>query len=419
MIVYGSILIAVIFSIILWFKFKQQVVWWEPLIIIGVAVGLSFGSKALIEHSQVTFTELWGSEVVSVYESEPWNEWVTQTCSREYACGSDSDGNTTYCTEYYDCSYQDDHGPRWYCVTTSGEDLSITEAQYDKWMAQFGAAKTITKTRSNHASRDRCSYSSGSKFAGKKVGSKSYIYRTDWNGDYTTSVPVTTEHTYENRIKASDYSVFNYIELSEEEVASNNLYEYPELNSNFYPKSILGSDNNYYQKLIHKVNGHTGPDAQCRVWILLHDTDDSEVGYLQENYWVGGNKNELVINIGVDSMSQVNWCHVFSWSNSAGLKDEIVKYVESLDQMNDTVWADFSIFLKDNIDKDWERLEFTQFSYLSVDPPLWSIILVYVLTLLVSGAISIWVVRNEFEHRGESKSSHSYNRNNRNRFRRY
>lgn len=407
MLVYGSIIIAVIFSIFLWIKFKRQIVWWEPLLIIGASTILAFGSKAIIEYSQITFTEYWGSEVERVYEEQPYNYWHSETCSRQVACGTDKDGNTEYCTEYYDCSHQDDVGPSWWCETSIDEKINISEAQYDKWMARFGGKKIITDTRKNYDSDDRCVGSSGTKFAGKDVGDVSYVYKVDWNKDYSTSVPLATEHSYENRVRASDYSVFNYEKLTDKQITDNHLYEYPDLDDYFNYPSILGTKDMYAQEVIQKVNGHLGPKKQVRLWVLLHYTDDANVAWLQENYWVGGNKNELVINIGVDSSMNVKWASTFTWSTSAGLEDKITRYVKTIKKLDKTTWTALGSFLLTNVDKDWVRLDFKQFDYLSVEPPLWSIILVYVLTLLTCIEVSYWVVRNEFAYDEEEFGTNS------------
>lgn len=401
MLVYGSIIIAVIIATILWLKHKRQIVWWEPLLIIGASAILAFGSKALIEYSQVTFTEYWGSEVVSVYEEEPYNYWHSETCTRSVPCGTDKDGNTEYCTETYDCSHQDDVGPSWSCETSIGETFSISEEQYDKWSAKFGGEKVAIDSRENYAPNDRCVGSSGTKFEGKDVGDLSYTYKVTWNGDYATSVPLTTKHSYENRVKASDYSVFNYEKITKKQVEDNHLYTYPKFDDYFSYPAVLGTQDKYAQEVIQRINGHLGPTKQVRVWVLLHYTDDANVAWLQENYWVGGNKNELVINIGVDSSMNVKWVNTFSWSTSAGLEDNITKYVKSIKKLDKTAWTALGSFLLANVEKDWVRLEFKQFDYLTVEPPLWTIILVYFLTIVVCIAVSIWVVRNEFMYNDE------------------
>lgn len=398
MIIFGTIGLAVLTAIFLLIFFKKYVVWWELLLLIGVPTLLSFGEKALVDSVSAQFTEYWGDEVAYVVEEEPWNEWVSRTCTETYACGTDSKGNTTYCTRTYDCSYQDDIGPKWYAITKLGTHINITESKYEKLKKQFGNKKTKTKTRHNYATRDRCVSSNGTKFQGKSVGKVSYVWQTNWNKSYDTQEPVVTKHSYENRIKASDYTVFNYIEVSKEKADSLKLYDYPIFDRDYftYP-SMLGWNNKKVQKEWKKINGALGYDKQVRIWVLIHHTTDDEIGILQENYWVGGNKNELVINIGVDKENNIVWNHIFTWSTSQGMVSNIEHYINGK-KLNEKDMLDIANFTKKEVNKNWERLEFTQFDYLTVEPPLWAVILAYVFTLLVCIGLSVFIVRNDINN---------------------
>jgi len=398
MIIFGTIGIALLTAIVLLIWFKRYIVWWELVFMIFIPTAISFGTKAIVESVSAQFTEYWGDEVVSVWEEEPYNEWISQTCSEEYACGTDSKGNTTYCTRYYDCSYQNDEGPRWYAKTKLGERITISESKYEKWNKQFGGHKIKTNTRKNYASRDRCSYSSGTKFQGKQVGKYSYVWKTVWDGDYKTQIPVTTKHSYENRIKASDYTVFNYIKITDEKADSLKLFKYPEFDRNYfnYP-SVLGWNNKKVQKEFQKINGKLGYDKQVRIWILIHKTSNDDIGIQQENYWIGGNKNELVINLGVDENNKIVWNHIFTWSTSAGMISNIKNYINKGDRtLSEKDLLDIAQYTDSEVNKRWERLEFTQFDYLTVEPPLYAIILAYIFTLIVCIGLGIFVVRNEY-----------------------
>lgn len=182
-----------------------------------------FISKAIIDYTSVHFDEYWGSSITAVYEEEPWNEWHHETCS--YTT-TDSKGNTT--THYYDCSHQDDYGPEWYAVTNLNEKFSISEKMHDELVAQFKTKKTVIDSRNNHDASDKCVNSNGTKFEGKRVGNKSYIYQTVWSGSDNTRKAYTSVHSYVNKIKASDLSIFNIKLVKEEQADSLGLFEYPE-----------------------------------------------------------------------------------------------------------------------------------------------------------------------------------------------
>ncbi|NPV13154.1 MAG: hypothetical protein HPY57_15410 [Ignavibacteria bacterium] len=395
MIIFGTIIIAFACAGILLWKFHERIVWWEIALVIIIPILLSLGAKALIETYSVYYTEYWGDEVVSVIEEEPYNYWHSEICSREVACGTDENGNIEYCTEYYDCSHQDDVGPNWYAKTRLGNSIVISEEQYDKWNKQFGGNRIKTNTHENYDPNDKCVNSSGTKFSGKNVGKYSYTWETRWDGNYLTSVPLTTEHSYINKIKASDYTVFNYIKISEDEADSLNLYDYPDMINNFSYPSVLGYNSNKINNEFHRINGHLGYKKQVRIWVLVHNTTDSEIGYKQECYWVGGNKNELVINIGVQG-KDIKWCHVFSWTNISSLKNDIKQFVLNQKVLNDNTFMQIADYIHNETEKRFERLEFSQFDYLSIEPPTWTIIVSYIITIIVCIIIGALIINNKY-----------------------
>lgn len=63
--------------------------------------------------------------------------------------------------------------------------------------------------------------------------------------------------------------------------------------------------------------------------------------------------------------------------------------------MNDETFLKIADFVHVETEENFERLEFTQFDYIVVDPPTWAIVLAYIFTLIVCVIISVIVVRNE------------------------
>ena len=133
MLIWGAILIPICTAIILLTFFKHDTTWWEFFIPLLVSILMIGGSKAIIEHSQVTTTEYWGSFVNVVEYYEAWNEYIHQTCTRTVSCGKDC---TT--TETYDCSYVQYHSPYWQIRTTTNERVNITQSQYKGFVRKFG-----------------------------------------------------------------------------------------------------------------------------------------------------------------------------------------------------------------------------------------------------------------------------------------
>ena len=64
--------------------------------------------------------------------------------------------------------------------------------------------------------------------------------------------------------------------------------------------------------------------------------------------------------------------------------------------LNDSTFSNIADYTHIEVEKRFERLEFTQFDYLKVNPPVWTIILSYILTLIACFGLSIFAIRNEF-----------------------
>ncbi len=471
--VYLALIIPIIVTLIFYSFKKHEFTWWEFFIPIAVVLVATLISKAIIDHTSVTFTEYWGSTVTSVYEEEPYNYWHHETCYREVPCGTDSQGNTQYCTESYDCSHQDDVGPSWWAETNLNETFYISEKQHDELVKQFGTKKTIIKTRNNYAPRDRAVYSKGTKFEGTRVGNTSNVYQTNWGGQDETRKAYTSQHKYENRVKASDLTIFNLSLVSEEEVDSLGLFRYPEhkksswfgkTNGLTYPTILGGNVSKETQEKFRKLNGKFGMSNQLRLWILVFEDKPMSIAQYQENYWVKGNKNELVVCIGKKG-NEIQWSHAFSWAHSDvltvevknevlnlyGVKDTIVNKKDPIIPLandikdkvfgetgkklpdvipiknpnsNDTIiqiktktpvlteetWNDFYNYLNQNLHK-FKRRSFEEFSYLTVEPSTGAVIFVYILAFVISIIVGIWVTNNEI-YQGSQNNNKKYNRNN-------
>lgn len=395
MIIFGAILVSFLITLFFYLLNKVQYKWWEfflGTIATTIVVSLFYFVFNVIGQS---YTEIWGSTVVSAYEQEPYNYWVSKTCSRQVACGTDSDGNTKYCTEYYDCSYQENVGPSWTVKTDLNKIITITEKQYDSLLIVYGRNKVIEKERKNHSARSRAVNSKGTKFEGTTVGKVSYQYRVDWPKSESTRVAVATQHRYENKVKASDLTIFNISIVDKKQADSLKLFNYPELKDNLTYPTILGTQVSpeIYENF-RKLNGKFGPTNQMRLWVLVFEDRPSIISKYQENYWVRGNMNELVICIGKkDTLLQ--WVDVFSWTTNETLKIEIRDYISSYTSINDSTWNDLYVYLDKNLHK-YIRRDFAEFDYLKREIKWWEILIAYVFGIGIAIGVNIWCTNNDY-----------------------
>jgi hypothetical protein len=321
-----------------------------------------------------TASERHGGWAIEARYYEDWDEWVTETCTRTISCGKD-------CTkvETYDCSHRVYHPPQWKMTDSNGYELDISRDEFESLADKFG-------NRTLH-DMGRWYY--------LKDGD---MYSTKWNKTRNTFQPVTTYHRYENRVQAT-HGVLDFPKVNKREAKELGLYDYPTLTDYFNDPAILGEcpGKSNADKTLQYYNARYGREKQIRFWILLFKDKPSEIGLDQESYWVGGNKNELVITIGIDNSNQVMWCHPFCWapdgnSSNEEMKIEIRDFITS--QKTIQILPSVEFIVKSAVEK-FERKQFKEFSYLTVDPPTWSIVLIWILIILNTVFMSWWILNND------------------------
>lgn len=375
MIIYGALLIPFIVAFVLYRYFSRNVIWWELCIPFAVSLLFIFIMKFTIEKVQVSSKEYWGSLVDRVEYYEAWNEYIHQTCTRSCCC--DSKGQNCS-TEIYDCSYVSYHPAYWQIVSTNGEVVGISESEYNKIKHVFNNEKFAELGR-NYYTQDGDEYYS------------------KWGNDSASAIPVTTLHHYENRVKAADQSVFHFENVSKADIKKYSLKSYPKITGYYKMAAVIGDSSEdalIADKKFQYINGLLGHKKQVRVFVLIFKDQPVIAGNYQEWYWSGANMNEFVICIGIDKERNVNWCKTISWTRSETLKAEVKYFVQSQTKLNLQEIADYT---QKQVDKEFVRRSFKEFNYLTVEPPVWAVILTYVLTILINIGLSFWIIKNDYE----------------------
>lgn len=206
---------------------------------------------------------------------------------------------------------------------------------------------------------------------------------------------MTTSHTYQNRIQASD-SIYKFRTLNKEEKGLFGVFDYPALNGYTMP-SILGYNDQQAERKLSLLNAKLGKHKQIRVWILVFQDQPMDAAIAQMNHWQGGNKNELVLTCGVDSDKNVLWGYVFSWTEKESFKIQVRDLLTDQKKLNLSEIVDK---LGPLIEQGWERKQFSDFNYLTVEPPWWSTLLIYILTLATNVGLSLLFISGVFRRGG-------------------
>lgn len=380
MIIYSAFLVPILTALYLYFFQQRKTLWWEFFTPIAASAITIFILKALIDTAMVRSDEYWGSIVQRVEYYEEWDQRIHRTCSEKYGCNSKGQNCKT---RYYNCDYTVNHAAYWIIITTNNEEIRIDRNEYNRLKRIFDNEQFVDMHR-NYYTID---------------GDK---YYTQWDGSKDKAVPVTTSHSYVNKIKVADQSVFHFEPVDTADIKTYKLFEYPRIYNTYQMDPVMGdnsSDAAMANKQLKYLNGLLGHKKQVCAFIMVFKNQPLRAGFLQENYWKGGNKNEFIICVGIDDERNVKWSKVISWTKNEELKVEVRDFVQEQKKLNLSLTVEY---LQNKIENDFVRREFKEFDYLTVEPPAWGIALTFIITILVNVGVSFWVVKNEFSEEGNT-----------------
>jgi hypothetical protein len=366
-----ALIIPFITGAILYIFFKKDLHWVEYGVLFLASLLVVVIAHFCVQSKAYT-NEFWGSVVTEARYYEEWNEYIHQTCS---TCVShDKNGN---CTSeiHYDCSYVETHSPYWELSTTIGENYSISEEYYNYLVKLFGNKMFVEMNRHYYT----------------KDGN---MYKTSWDNSFERCYPITSIHTYKNKIKVADASVFHFEEIDDSTKAYYNLKDYPSVDA-LQQIAIIGDDSSDWiinNSKLMRYNGILGPKKQVKIFILIFKNQPIEAGNYQEWYWSGGNMNEFICAIGIDNQRVIRWNKVISWTTSEKLKADVNQFITAQGSLKLDTLVDY---VATKVDSEYVRRDFSEFDYLSVQPKNSTIFIVYLICIGMCFGVSYWSVTND------------------------
>lgn len=359
-------LIPFFVSAVLMIFFRKQTAWWEHAILIIPSLLVGAAMIWAFERVESSDTEYLGSYVTRIRYYEPWNERQRRT--RTYR---DSKGHSRTRTYYVTVN----HPERWTYSDHSGRERDCSHDDFSAMKRRLQAQSVFVDMHRHYYTRDGDAYE--------------YL----WNGEKEKLYPVTREHEYENKVKASR-SVFKFEDISGKEARRLGLYDYPDIRLRDQCPIIGAKFSARQERAIRVLNARYGPKKEFRIYLLFYRNKPLSIAEKQRSYWQGGNKNELVVCVGLDKQNRVMWSDAFSWCDSPVLA---VKSRDWFTSHRLDLYA-FASYIEPIVQKEWKRKEFSDFKYLSVElsnNEYWAIIIIM---LLLNIGLSVWVVRNDFEN---------------------
>ena len=362
-------LIPIVTAGILAFKFREKTALWEYAVVLVPSLLLFFALKYSFVYISSLDKEYLSDLVSKITYYEDWDETVMVTHTRTVSCGN---GKTR--TETYVVPERRYHPKRYVYETVTGETNDVSEDEYKLICYKLNMPAVFKDMHRSYRSKD------------------GDAYVTSWNRTRENSYPVTWTHLYQNKVKASSYSIFKYGNMSEEEIKENKLFDYPEIKNNDQNPILGFNATDTDIDAVRYLNGYRGPKNQIHVFILCFNNPSLEVAEMQKAYWQGGNKNEFVVCLGVKN-NKVIWCNPFSWSDEPMLEVKTRDYFIKHPDIN---FKDYAEWLDTQIDKNWHRKEFNDFNYLSIELSIGWYIAILIIILCYNVGISYWVITNEF-----------------------
>ena len=362
-------LIPIVTAGILAFKFREKTALWEYVVVLVPSILLFFAIKYSFVYISSLDKEYLSDLVSKITYYEDWDETVMVTHTRTVSCGN---GKTR--TETYVVPERRYHPKRYVYETVTGETNDVSEDEYKLICYKLNMPAVFKDMHRSYRSKD------------------GDAYVTSWNRTRENSYPVTWTHLYQNKVKASSYSIFKYGNMSEEEIKENKLFDYPEIKNNDQNPILGFNATDTDIDAVRYLNGYRGPKNQIHVFILCFNNPSLEVAEMQKAYWQGGNKNEFVVCLGVKN-NTVIWCNPFSWSDEPMLEVKTRDYFIKHPDIN---FKDYAEWLDTQIDKNWHRKEFNDFNYLSIELSIGWYIAILIIILCYNVGISYWVITNEF-----------------------
>lgn len=342
-------LIPALACLLLHFGFRYDGAWTAYAWIFGcgeVTVGLLHWA---FYRSLTSYEEFLGSRVSSIHYEAPWTEIVVR-----YETKTDGKGRTQTVRRV---SYVY-HPERFYFYSTLGTIYSTGVSFFEEIKDLWGVEARRDRWRGAHI------------LGGVRTGHH-YNFNDLDNGrlsDIRYWIPVTESHHYKNKIRCSN-SIFKFEKISKERAEELGLIDYPKI-IRYDAPAVISKDFEIPTQadfMFRRFNAGIAPDSQMRLYILLFDWQKGiGISELQRAYWQGGNKNEFVVCIGIDTNGMVHWARAFSWADEQYLEVEVARWLMNRKTLD---WETLYQWLENNVSR-WKRKEFKDFDYIHVSLPL-------------------------------------------------
>lgn len=313
--------------------------------------------------------EYLGSLVTGIFYEEPWTE-----LSEHIETRTDRNGRTYTVRKIR----HHHHSESFYFTTTTGRTYDTDEQFFCDVRDQWQLPRHTDRWSGSHI-RGGVRY--GCHYSIDDLTTEQFDTPKYW-------IPITETNSYKNKIRCSN-SIFKFEDISSEQAEEIGLFDYPDIDGYDAPCILPGDFDLPFRAdfMFRRFNARYAPEVQMRLYILLFPADKGiAISEMQRAYWQGGNKNELVVCIGLTPENDIAWARAFSWADEQTVEADIAQWLMKHRRLD---WQKFHNWLITRI-ADWRRKEFADFDYINVTLPLSSFLLILALSIL-ENALAIYL----------------------------
>lgn len=336
------------------------------MIVGGASAFAAAGLFHLIAYASTTSdTETWSGQVIEAVYRPRWVEEYTYLQSHY-----NSKGEFTHTTVE---TAQRTHPNWWYVEDTIPQTIDITREKYNELVEQFrkhgSSVQKVRGSRGGIVSGDRFDYHCGTP------------------SDFM--VPTTCLKSFENRIKAGP-TAFSFEKIDPKDKG---IPDYPPNQSKFRSNRLVESAFDDVSLLEwDRMNARLGPTKLVNVILCGFRAETSpEIAQKIKAKWIGGKKNDVVLCYGGRGTDgKATWSECFGWTKSEFCKANLKTIL--LDNPIDN-----SIIpkIEDEIRQNYELRDWSEFSYISIEPPTWTYVVFFIFILGMQVGLYICFFRNE------------------------
>lgn len=213
--------------------------------------------------------------------------------------------------------------------------------------------------------------------------------------------PASIEHPYENYILAVPDSLFNN-KIIDPEFASK-IPNYPRVFNLYHINRVLNVDSDISSKEVYDLNKYIsnylrilGGNKEVNVIVILTEIDDPNYRFSVEASWLGGNKNDVIVIIGLDGHT-ITWSDTITWALNSGNEHFQVNMRDNIMLTGEFDVATISNVTQRTILEYYDRPTMKSFEHIKddIEPPTYMMIIMFIVSVFGSVGLSYYFYRNE------------------------